>query len=131
LTAVTVHTRRRTPLPALAFGVHCSVFKKRAPDERARTVRPCRSDTHPGNLGSVPDRTGTDGLGDVGVKRLASAAHKRSPCARRRVRLVMAGLTVNSASPWQVRPAGLVEPRYNRVLPQRIPRTGAHDAASP
>jgi len=40
---------------SLAFGVHCSVFKKRFPDGHTRAhcarMRRCRSDTHP-----VPDR---------------------------------------------------------------------------
>jgi len=71
-----VNVRRHS----LAFGVHCSVFKKRFPDERARTVRSDRSDTrssgiaHRRLLGS-----GARARGNVGVNGLA----RRNPTGNR------------------------------------------------
>ena len=42
-----VSPKTRRSESSLAFELHCSVFKKRLPDERAReTCTPCRRDTH-------------------------------------------------------------------------------------
>ena len=46
------HRHKSMPMPALAFGFHCSVFKKRFPDQvrEPELTQSCRSDTHPPHL---------------------------------------------------------------------------------
>ena len=63
---MSLRPRKTGSAASLAFGVHCSVFKKRFPDRRAEQ-RSLRRDTHPYSVRNRPRPRSATRVGGVGV----------------------------------------------------------------